>query len=361
MIHDRDLLGNTVEVIDEFPFFSFLLGDMHPHVLGLPFVLLAIGLAVNLMLGARKPVLGIGDWGWASETSEVETSHPNPPLIPNIKYLITHSWAMLASATGLGVPGIFLYAIALGALGFLNTWDFPIYVGLATLAFGVGLAQANGLTRAVIGRAAVAGVILGALGWLLYLPFYIGFQSQLGGVLPNLLFPSRFSQYLVAWGPLLAVAIGFLLLVTRGSGAFRKTLAVLPWTLLVPLALGALLFLALMGLPAGRAFVESVMANPAVQANIGGRSPAQLVTLVARVRVANPWTYLALAGLIAWAAGVLWAWARGRGAIRLPTRQPTNPPTCQPLTSSPSRLSCWRCCLPSRWRCFICAICSARE
>ena len=50
VIHDKDLLGNTVEVIDEFPFFSFLLGDMHPHVLALPFAILAVALALNLLL-----------------------------------------------------------------------------------------------------------------------------------------------------------------------------------------------------------------------------------------------------------------------------------------------------------------------
>ena len=56
VITDRDLLGNAVEVIDEFPFFSFLLGDMHPHVLGLPFVLLAVGLALALLLRSRPQV-----------------------------------------------------------------------------------------------------------------------------------------------------------------------------------------------------------------------------------------------------------------------------------------------------------------
>jgi YYY domain-containing protein len=49
VIHDKDLLGNTIEVIDEFPFFSFMLGDMHPHVLALPFVLLALALALNVL------------------------------------------------------------------------------------------------------------------------------------------------------------------------------------------------------------------------------------------------------------------------------------------------------------------------
>ncbi len=48
----RTFLGQNMSVqpIDEFPFFSFLLGDNHPHVLALPFVLLAIGLAFNLLL-----------------------------------------------------------------------------------------------------------------------------------------------------------------------------------------------------------------------------------------------------------------------------------------------------------------------
>ncbi len=60
VIHDKDPLGRSVEVIDEFPFFSFLLGDMHPHVLALPFVLLALGLALNLVFAARDSAAAAG-------------------------------------------------------------------------------------------------------------------------------------------------------------------------------------------------------------------------------------------------------------------------------------------------------------
>ena len=123
VIHDRDLLGNSVEVIDEFPFFSFLLGDLHPHVLALPFVLLAIGLALNLLLGARN-------WKLETESSGSTAS--------SFQHRASSFWSMLGAFTGLGTPGIVLAALLLGALGFLNTWDFPIYVGLATLAIGAG-------------------------------------------------------------------------------------------------------------------------------------------------------------------------------------------------------------------------------
>ncbi len=54
VISDMDLMGNHLEVIDEFPMFSYLLGDNHPHVLAMPFVILAIGLALNLFLARGK-------------------------------------------------------------------------------------------------------------------------------------------------------------------------------------------------------------------------------------------------------------------------------------------------------------------
>jgi hypothetical protein len=50
VLADKDFAGLNIGVqpIDEFPFFSFLLGDNHPHVLCLK--CLAIGLAFNLLL-----------------------------------------------------------------------------------------------------------------------------------------------------------------------------------------------------------------------------------------------------------------------------------------------------------------------
>ena len=156
VIHDRDLLGNSVEVIDEFPFFSFLLGDLHPHVLALPFVLLAVGLALNLMLEARN---------WKLET---EGPRSTASRASSFQHRASSFWSMLGAFTGLGTPGIVLAALLLGALGFLNTWDLPIYVGLATLAIGAGLALAVGLTRGVVARPSAQ-----ALSWVCSAGCYI--------------------------------------------------------------------------------------------------------------------------------------------------------------------------------------------
>jgi YYY domain-containing protein len=51
VVQDFALNGSPREIIDEFPFFSYLLSDLHPHVLAMPFVLLAITLALQVFMG----------------------------------------------------------------------------------------------------------------------------------------------------------------------------------------------------------------------------------------------------------------------------------------------------------------------
>ncbi len=63
IIQDYNMAGAwTGDVIDEFPFFSFLLGDLHPHVLAIPFSLLAIAVALNLFLGGWRGQIDL-PWG----------------------------------------------------------------------------------------------------------------------------------------------------------------------------------------------------------------------------------------------------------------------------------------------------------
>jgi YYY domain-containing protein len=173
VVHDRNLVGAEVEAIDENPAFSFLLADMHPHVLALPFVILAAGAALEWLLWARRRLAVPGKEGEALRPA---------------------------------LPRILLSAVILGGLAFMNTWDFPIYLFLTLLALAFGLASAQGWhgVQQNLGRLAAATVGLALLSVLLYLPFYFTLQSQAGGILPNLIFPTRFQQSVVNFGPVMA-------------------------------------------------------------------------------------------------------------------------------------------------------------
>ncbi len=158
------------EVIDEFPQFSYILGDMHPHVLALPFALVMMALALNLYQGAAR-----------GEITSLWSGQQRAPLWP-------------------------LYALAVGSLGFLNTWDFPIYAFVLAMALGIGYWRAR---KPRVWTAAIDLVVLGALGLALYLPFYRGFSSQAGGIAPNLYNGTRFVQFFIMFGPFLVIGLMF--------------------------------------------------------------------------------------------------------------------------------------------------------
>lgn len=88
---------NGVDPIDEFPAFSYVLADLHPHVMALPLTMLALFLAfVLLVSGYGAKSLLSGD---------------------------------LHARVTLGV-----LAISIGGLFMANTWDFPTYLLIAALA-----------------------------------------------------------------------------------------------------------------------------------------------------------------------------------------------------------------------------------
>jgi uncharacterized membrane protein len=113
-------------------------------------------------------------------------------------------------------------AIILGALGFLNTWDLPIYLGLVVLAYGMGLVMVKGrVDREIISRSAILGLGLGILSGLLYIYFYLSFSSQASGVLPYVFPPTRLPQYLVMFGTFIFLLTCFLIVYLRQPGEGR--------------------------------------------------------------------------------------------------------------------------------------------
>ena len=167
VIQDYDLLGNFRETIDEFPAFSYILGDLHPHVLAMPFALLTVALAFYIFKG-----------GWQGETRIFGYTFHLHPL------------------------AIFSVALTLGGIAFLNTWDILIAAALVASAYTFARAHANGWRWERLEDFILFGLLTGISAIALYLPFYIGFSSQAGGILPNLMNPTRGAHLWVMFGTL---------------------------------------------------------------------------------------------------------------------------------------------------------------
>ncbi len=208
VVMDYDLAGNFQEVIDEFPAFSFVLADLHPHVLAMPFALLAIGLALNLFLGGWRG--GVTLLGWQI------------PLAPE---------------------GFLCLAVTLGGLAFLNTWDILPYSALAIGAFILERVGAAGWGWRRLEEALALGVPLLVLTILLYFPFYVGFSSQLGGLLPNLINPTRGVHLWIMFAPLLLPLFGYFLYVWRRGRRSSRWFEALALTLGLGMTLWALSWL----------------------------------------------------------------------------------------------------------------------
>ena len=120
------------DTINEFPWFSFLLGDLHAHVLALPFTLLALAFALQVALAG-------------------------PRLAPRGRALLEGAAAALAVG--------FLYAV--------NSWSYPVMAGLLALAVVPWLRDARTVRWLLL-------VLAGSA--LLVLPFHLSFDPSARGI-----------------------------------------------------------------------------------------------------------------------------------------------------------------------------------
>jgi YYY domain-containing protein len=164
-----------VQPITEFPFFTFLYGDLHAHMIALPLTLLALAWAVSLALRER-PAGGsssIAAWEWA------------------LVWLIG--------------------ALSIGVLRATNTWDFPTYllIGLLAVVFH-GYQSYGRVNLKMLGQVAIQSTALVALSVALFLPFAENYGV---GYTSFSLWPGSFTflgNYLLIYGLFLFLIITLL-------------------------------------------------------------------------------------------------------------------------------------------------------
>ncbi|MCH9011232.1 MAG: DUF2298 domain-containing protein, partial [Chloroflexi bacterium] len=127
--------------ITEFPYFTFLFGDLHAHLMALPFTLLALGLALAVVVRSKERRDG-GSWG-------------------------------LESVARLGLLGV-----AVGSLRVINAWDFPTYLMVGGAAVLLAEYFANGgLSLAVLLRTGIKSIFIFAAGYIAFLPYHLSYET----------------------------------------------------------------------------------------------------------------------------------------------------------------------------------------
>ncbi len=178
VINTFDTSGEVTQDLDftiqEFPFFSLMLGDLHPHVMSIPFVVAGLGMVANVYF-SQIP------WG--------------------VSWLIRNRVSTL------------LLVLMVGASGFINAWDLALLGSVLALVVFMKSYRENGrdLRRAIQVAILPASAIF-ALGAAFFFNYYfVTLQSQIQWppIAPARL-GTRPIHFLTVWGGLMSVAIVFL-------------------------------------------------------------------------------------------------------------------------------------------------------
>lgn len=232
VIMDSDLQNNpTGDVISEFPAFSFILGDLHPHILAMPFVLLAVAVALNLFFGGFKGTTGF-----------------------------------YFARLHMSKTGFLILSLLIGGLAFLNTWDILITGALILFAYVLARVRESGWGWERLEDLFLLGIPMLVVAYVMYLPFFIGFDSQAGGILPSFMYPTRGAQLWVMWGTLFIPLFAFLL--------YRRAAGSANWSAGLKVSFGIVfvLFLAMFAVGAIARLARPDLIDPLIASQAGGAS-----------------------------------------------------------------------------------------
>ncbi len=172
------------DTITEFPYFSFIFGDLHAHVIAIPFVLLAITLLLNFYY-----------------------------------------------AKSISTPAFIFLSLSAGSLFVINSWDYPTYAALFVMVLIIKSIvskpqSGSGKITHLLKQAGVGAAIL-LLGFLLFIFFFMDFKpAGIHGIKPVLV-RTELLNFLVIYNMFLFLIISFTLINTPDFRYKKRILAVL--------------------------------------------------------------------------------------------------------------------------------------
>lgn len=164
--------------ITEFPFFTYLFGDLHAHMMAIPFTVLAVALSLTIVRGlAEKQSYNRKNW-------------------------FVNSRLNLARLIVLGV--------VVGSLRVINTWDFPTYLLIAFAAVLVyEYFNHGGFSLTVLLKSIVKIGVVYMSGYLAFLPYHFFYEAFFIGIEPTTN-TTNLAQFLLINGLFIFIIVSFL-------------------------------------------------------------------------------------------------------------------------------------------------------
>lgn len=190
-------VNDSDKTIHEFPCYSFVLGDLHAHVVNVMFVTFLVGLLYAWMKMIRK------------RGPEPEKQDPRDFWLRQLL-----------------MPHIILAAVLLGMFQWTNYWDFVIYfVVTGGVLLFVNIIRFEGKTVRILAVTAVQAVEIIAVSYLVILPFTLKFDTMVQGV-ALAQHHSLWYQLVILWGlpVILTVLLIISILMEKLKGMKKKSL-----------------------------------------------------------------------------------------------------------------------------------------
>ena len=185
------------KTITEFPIYSFLIGDLHAHVIDIMMTLTIMGLLIAYSANDR-----IATGGRAQGTEDVTI------------------WKrLICDVTD---SRLLLIAFVLGISAMTNFWNYPIYFVVSLCIITATSIKRNGINGYTCVMLLPVGLIFIGISQLVLLPFSLSFDMMFNGVRLCQMH-SKFYQLVVLWGLPVSVLIifAFYLFVGRKKGRIQ--------------------------------------------------------------------------------------------------------------------------------------------
>ena len=220
--------------INEFPFWSHLFADLHPHLIGMPFTVLFLALAYEL-LAMKAVTFEVSETSkvWRDDAHALDENDSDAEngtasdldaldVLPQEQVSVAEDDATPAAETAARpaaktfevsqtskVWPLLLMPLVLGAIGATNTWDLPTYLGLGALAWLLGDWLHDSRIRVIPGI--LFTLYLAGFSYLLYRPFFSHYTTVFNTGVALTYAKTDMGTWLRIWGFFIFVGISYAL------------------------------------------------------------------------------------------------------------------------------------------------------